>query len=363
MKLMILTGKFGMGHYSASLSLQQHLLRAFPQAEVEVIDFFAYASPNGSETLYKMFSLLVTHGSGLYNTYYKLTENLSPDSLPLLAALYRDKLEELLEQRRPDGVIATHPLCAQIVSYYKEETGARLPLITCVTDLSSHSEWITANTDCYLVGDFEIKKRLVEKGVNAQAVCVTGIPVKEEFKGRSRRWDGGERHLLIMGGGLGLMPKRGRFYEELDCLPHVKTTIIAGRNEKLYRRLKGKYENIEVVGFTDRVYDYMAWADLMLSKPGGITLFETIFSELPILAWDPFLQQERNNARFLRRTGIGRVAEREPERCLAAVRELIYNDEALEWMAGHMRRMKSRLEMESADRIFAALARGERVCA
>ena len=363
MKIIILPGKFGMGHWSASLSLKQHLLGAFPKAEGEVKDFFAYASPNGSEALYKMFSLLVTHGSGLYNTYYKLTENLAPDSLPLMAALYRDKLKELLAEIRPDGIIATHPLCAQIVSYYKEETGARLPLVTCVTDLSSHSEWITANTDCYLVGDFEIKKRLVEKGVSAETIFVTGIPVKEEFKGRNRRWSGGERHLLIMGGGLGLMPKRDRFYEELNRLPNVKTTLIAGRNEKLYRRLKGKYENIEVVGFTDRVYDYMAWADLMLSKPGGITLFETIFSELPILAWAPFLQQEINNARFLRRTGIGRVAEKEPERCLAAIRELLYNDEALAWMSGNMRQMKSQLEMESADRVFEALARGERVCA
>lgn len=45
MNILILTGKFGMGHWSASQSLRQQLLRAFPGAEVEVLDFVAEAMP------------------------------------------------------------------------------------------------------------------------------------------------------------------------------------------------------------------------------------------------------------------------------------------------------------------------------
>ena len=96
-----------------------------------------------------------------------------------------------------------------------------------------------------------------------------------------------------MGGGLGLLPRKDSFYEALDALPGVRTTLITGGNQKLYDRLHGRYGHIEVLGFTDKVYEYMARADLLLSKPGGITLFETITSELPILAWEPFLQQAK----------------------------------------------------------------------
>ena len=96
-------------------------------------------------------------------------------------------------------------------------------------------------------------------------------------------------------------------------------------------------------------------ADLVLTKPGGITLFETIFSELPILAWEPFLEQEKNNARFLVKRGLGRVAAKEPEECLSAIRALIYDDETLEWMAGNMRAMKGQLEEESLNRMLAGL--------
>ena len=159
-----------------------------------------------------------------------------------------------------------------------------------------------------------------------------------------------------MGGGLGLLPKKDRFYEELNALPGVRTTIITGGNQKLYDRLHGRYEHIEVVGFTDRVYDYMARADLMLSKPGGITLFETIFSELPILAWEPFLQQERENARFLTRHQIGRIAPKEPEACLEAIARLLADDAALERMGRNMRRLKGQLEVQSLERLMAALA-------
>ena len=138
-------------------------------------------------------------------------------------------------------------------------------------------------------------------------------------------------------------------------MPGVRTTLLTGNNHKLFERLHGRYANIEVVGFTDRVYDYMAWADLMLSKPGGITLFETIFSELPILAWEPFLQQERENARFLTRCQIGRIAPKEPEACLEAIARLLSDGPALEQMAGNMRRLKGQLEAQSLERLMTAL--------
>ena len=357
MKILILTGKFGMGHWSASQSLRLQLLGAFPGADVVVEDFFEYAMPDTSEAIYKAFSLLVTRGSGLYNLYYKATENATVKVRPPLADLFQDRLAELLWDMRPDAVIATHPFCAQLVSDYKEEVASELPLVTCITDLTSHSEWLNARTDCYLVGSPEIRERLVDKGVERERIMVTGIPVKPEFKhtaGREHR-NGGGRHLLIMGGGLGLLPKKEEFYENLNRMPGVTTTIITGSNQKLYDRLHGRYENIQVVGFTDRVYDYMAQADLMLSKPGGITLFESIFSELPILAWEPFLQQERNNAHFLTRYQIGRIAAKEPEACLAAIRTLIYDDAALACMGENMRRLKGRLEVQSLGRILRAL--------
>lgn len=363
MKILILTGKFGNGHWSASLSLKEELLRQDPRVQVEVADFFAYALDEGAEAVYKGFSLLVTHGSALYNMYYNLTQNQKRTSPDLLAALFSDKLARLLDRESPDLLIATHPFCAQVIAAYKAETGNTIPLVTCVTDLSSHSEWVAPGTDGYLVGSPLIRRALAAKGVDPGRILVTGIPVRSDFKAPRRSNGSGRRHLLIMGGGLGLMPRSDRFYEALNALPDTDVTILTGTNEKLRRRLTGKYTNIEVVGFTDRVADYMASADLLLSKPGGITLFEAIFSELPILAWAPFLQQEINNAKFLVAAEIGATAEKEQEACLAAIRSLLYDDGALAAMRCRMRAMKGQLEGESLSALCAALGRRKGACA
>lgn len=363
MKILILTGKFGMGHWSASQSLQQQILEEDGEAEVAVVDLIDYAMPNASEAMYKAFSLLVTHGSGLFNTYYKMTENMEGEARPPFEWHFLDKLEELIADRRPDVVIATHPLCAQLVSRYKWESGSTLPLVTCITDLSAHSEWINRNTDRYLVGTPELADRLVAKGVEARRITATGIPVRSEFKTTPHRRGGTCRNLLIMGGGLGLLPKKEAFYEALNAMPDLSTTIIVGKNQKLYDRLAGRYPHIQVVGYTDRVYDYMAQADLMLSKPGGITLFETIQSELPILAWEPFLQQEINNGHFLCRAGVGAIAGKETEDCLEAIDRLIHNDGALAWMAGNMCKLKERLEDSCLTAILGTVLATKGACA
>lgn len=357
MDILILTGKFGMGHWSASLALQEQLLSTFPDAKIDVEDFFSYAIPGASETVYKMFSFLVTYGGGLYNTAYRCTADASADRVPVYALPLTDKLAELLEVRKPDVVVATHPVCAQLVSRLKEKSGLKLPLVTCVTDLTAHSEWLSHQCDFYLVGCPQLRRELAEKGVNEEKILVTGIPVRAAFTRKESREVGRERRLLIMGGGLGLMPRKDCFYQELNDLPGVETTIITGYNQKLYDRLVGKYPHICVVGFTDRVYEYMARADLMLSKPGGITLFEAISSQLPILAWEPFLQQERLNAQFLLREEIGRIAGKEPEACLEAIRNLIYDEGALACMAENMGHVKAQLELDGIHRAVADLVR------
>lgn len=355
MNILILTGKFGMGHFSASQSLREQLLQAFPEAQVQVEDFPAYAMPNLSEVMYKAFDLVVSHGSHLFNTYYKLTALGHPDARPPFEGLFLDKLVELLHQRRPDAVIATHPLCAQLVSRLKGEWGLDLPLITCVTDVTSHPEWINQNTDCYLVPSREVRRALATKGVDPALVCVTGIPVRREFRTLPRRTGRGERELLIMGGGLGLLPRDDSFYEKLSAIPGVHTTVITGRNQKLFRRLSGRWENIQAVGYTSQVWEYMARADLIVTKPGGITLFETIFAQVPILTWPPALQQERSNARWLTQAGIGWVAESQD--CAREIQELLLDRPRLASAAARMGRLKEQLEVESLDRLMEAIVK------
>lgn len=370
MNVLILTGKFGMGHWSAAQSLRQQILSGYPDAVVEVVDFPSYAMPNFSCIMYKGFNLLVSHGRHIFNMYYRFTDKGHPDAHPMFEGVFLERLTELLCQQRPDVVIATHPLCAQLVSQLKEKAacivseGAEgegmldLPLITCVTDVSSHPEWINRNTDCYLVPSGEIRRSLAEKGVDPALVCVTGIPVREEFRHLSHCDVDKERELLIMGGGLGLLPGGTAFYDELNRIPHTHTTIITGSNRRLYERLHGKWENIQVEGYVGHVWDYMAKADLIVSKPGGITLFEAIFARVPILSWPPTLQNERSNARWMVEKGIGWIADQ--ENCAQEIQEILMDQKRLSDAAYRMECLRRQLREGTLDHMMKAMIGEER---
>lgn len=363
MKVLILTGKFGMGHWSAAHSLKDDLTREIPEAEAEVVDLFQWMAPGCAEALYKAFSLLVTHGSGLYNLYYRATGHSRPGGSPLVLYPLLDKMEELIRAYQPDGVISTHPLCAQLAALCRHSRGLSMPLVTCITDMSIHPEWICPGTDCYLAGSEEVRRGLIRQGAAPERVLVTGIPVRPEFKAPVSGRPAGARELLLMGGGLGLLPKEADFYEGLNKLEGVHTTVITGNNRKLYEQLAGCWPNITVLGYTDQVQRYMSRAKLMVSKPGGITLSEAIYTGLPLLMPKPFLQQERNNAAFAVRHGVGRVAPKDWTGCLKAIRSLIYDDETLDAMARAMLQLREELEEGAAARMLARLASGTGRCA
>lgn len=339
MKILILTGKFGMGHLSAAQALQERLRQGGHRAGV--VDLFEYALPELAPAMYRGFNLLVTFGGVFYNLYHMATAGSSGQGRgdALVSGLVR-----LLDGYGPDVVVSTHPVCSAAMSECREAGLTGLPLVTCVTDVTSHSEWIHPDTDCYMVADEAVRQGLAAKGVAADNIVVSGIPVSGRFRPVCRDNAAQRRELLIMGGGLGLMPRRDSFYQELNALPGVRTTILTGSNEKLFRRLNGKYENIEAVPFTREVEKYMARACLMLTKPGGITCFEAIAARLPILAWQPFLRQEQENAGFLVTHGMARVAAKEESACLTAIRETIYDDGALSAMTRAMEQISAALE-------------------
>ena len=353
MKVLILTGRFGMGHYSASHSIEEQLTSNIDHSEVTIVDLFDYILPHLSKLIYQSFSLLINRASICYNILYKHTENGKETSKPILADYFFKPIQQLLLITKPNVIISTIPYCSQLVSYYKAKSECKIPLITCITDISSHSEWINDQTDCYLVGSPSLQLELIEKGIPNDKIHVIGIPVKSAFKSQVESSDSQiEKHLLIMGGGLGLLPKSQKFYQELNNLANLKITVITGRNEKLFHQLHGKYKNIEVVGFTNQVHKYMQQADLIISKPGGITIFEAIHAELPMLIVEPFLQQEIKNANFINHHQLGHIISKQQIINVDYLNQLLNDEINLYQMRQNMKSLKQQLDHEALENII-----------
>ncbi len=370
MKILILTGKFGMGHYSAAMTLAEQIQTFDPHMEITVKDIYEIAYPEYCEMFYRSYMSLVSKGSKLYNFAYKKAvhskflkkKKTGGNKLQWQKGHMVHMLRKTIQEINPDVIISTYSLCAKLVADYKWQSGDNIPLITCITDVSIHNVWINPGTDIYLVGAHETKESLMEAGVPPEQIFISGIPVKSVFGqtvSTEAIEDAKTKEILIMGGGLGLLPRQNQFYQDLNSLPNVHTTIIVGKNEKLRKKLSGKYDHISVIGYTDRVVDYMRQADLLISKAGGITMFEAIHSQLPLLIFQPFLEQEIRNAHFLQENGLAYVLQ-EQDGAAKQIAAILMDDQGLALIRENMQRLCRSLDQEALCRCLSKLSASSR---
>lgn len=213
----------------------------------------------------------------------------------------------------------------------------------------------------YFVGAESTKLDLISAGVFAESITVCGVPVKQCFKMKyhTKKQDA-KKEILIMGGGLGLIPSSDILLRSLCLMDQIHVTLITGTNEKLLQKIKQQFPQIRAIGYTDRVYDYMEKADLIITKSGGVTVFEAIHSELPLYIIKPFLRQEVYNAEYIERLNIGRVIWSNDADIDLDIISLLQNDLLLATMKNNMRLLKGRLGSTSP--LIAYEQRGEALC-
>ncbi|HHX72257.1 MAG TPA: UDP-diphospho-muramoylpentapeptide beta-N-acetylglucosaminyltransferase [Clostridiales bacterium] len=359
MEVLIVTGRFGMGHYTVSQSIAEQINQTLPQANVKIVDLCESILPEQANLIYRTFEKIVNRSALLFNLGYKYTERFEPNVRPLLPRSFMSRLKALLLYYQPDAIICTVPIAPALIADCLKELGLTVPFMTCITDLICHPYWLHPDTKRYFVADYATEERLMSRGVPEEKIVVHGMPVKRAFDNPPERpcHDKREKHLLIMGGGLGLLSMPKSFYQAINRLPDVKTTIITGNNKRLLKKLSGRYENIEVLGYTDKVAQYMRQSDLIISKAGGITVFESIYSELPMLLTEPMLAQELGNAEFVVQQGVGRLLEKRTKDRIREIEELIYDDTALWNLRQRMRTIQATHDKMAVGRLLAEVCR------
>lgn len=230
------------------------------------------------------------------------------------------KLSTMLETENPAVVVSTFPPAAAGMSLLKGMGFTNVPTATVMTDHTDHSYWIHAHTDYYMVGSDVVQVALERKGVPSEKISVTGIPVNPLYSqpmdpGRLRAHYGlrpSEQVVLIMGGGEGMIDKEIIELLKSRAYPKdVRFMVVCGRNMKLYQALLEEFAGhpqITVMGYVDRMHELMAIADLMVTKPGGLTISEALTMERPMLLVKPLPGQEQDNADYLVGIGVARQA-------------------------------------------------------
>ena len=356
MKIFILSGRFGFGHEMAANAVREEFKRQDPEATVIQKDLPAYFSPFISKIIYKVFGLVAERYHGIYNLVYKISGKINSGNRPSSPVIYR-KFRRMVEEHAPDVIVCTHPFCVKAAATYKAKSDSRILLVTCITDITMHKEWYASQTDLYLAPTVEVKDNLIGFGASPGKVLVTGVPVRRQFLNQralpdiSGSEDGADgtkdkelgRRVLIMGGGLGIMPELKDVLCAIHEMPGVKATVITGKNQKLYEAFKGRFDDVEVLGYVEQIADCMRKADLVITKAGGITLFEILHSQVPMFIIRPFLEQETVNARYAQEKGFARVVWDKSEDFTVELRRLLEDPGRLEEMRKNI--VRARHEM------------------
>lgn len=328
MKIWILTSRFGQGHYSAAKALEWELVQKGHRVQVD--DIVEIMHPRIYKHIYSIFNRFICRKPAVYNFLNEFGRN------PKNKNHQDKKLNNALKEIQPDMIITTWSACARKIG------NTRVPTYVCITDLGVHCGWINNGAKGYLVACHQVETRLIDMGVDKEKIHIIGIPVKSEFN-MPHSTIGENKKVLIMGGGLGILSGIYSLLDDLKVYPQLDVTVITGHNPKLKEKLEKNYPSVKAVGYTNMVSKYMAETDLFISKPGGVSLFESIYAETPYVALSPQYKHEIENAEFILLEGIGQVISSE-DSAGHEIAKLVSDEEWLKKCHENMARIKNEIE-------------------
>lgn len=166
-------------------------------------------------------------------------------------------------------------------------------------------------TDLYLLPAGCVKNSLIKKGISESRLKVTGIPVRKSFlhsENIKKPSPGEVKRVTVMGGGRGHFDVEMQLLRTLDQMSGVETSIITGKNRELFETLHTQgFQNTRIIGYVKDPAFLMRRSSLLVTKPGGVTLFEAINCETPLIAKMPNIGQEIENANFIKKYALGAV--------------------------------------------------------
>jgi processive 1,2-diacylglycerol beta-glucosyltransferase len=187
----------------------------------------------------------------------------------------------------------------------------KLPQLTVTTDFDTHRLWVNQPCDHYFTATEEGAVNLRQWGIPPEDISVTGIPIhpafsrpKERSECLARQHLTGDRPIVLqLAGGFGVGPVEQLYHGLLSVERPLEIVVVAGRNEELKRQLQTlpspERHRAHVLGFTDQMDELLAVADVVVSKPGGLTTSEVLARGAVMAVVNPIPGQESRNSDFL----------------------------------------------------------------
>lgn len=340
MKVLILTGNTGGGHNSTALNIQD--LCEKNGIETKIFDIVVMEEDIQKVLNNSLYDKVIKYVPDLYRLVYKSSNN---DLVKLLSRMSRpasNALFEMINEYKPDVIVSAHPISVQLIKRFRRKKyEINTPVVQIVTDFHPHKVYIDSCVDAYITGSDYTNFDIAKYGIPIYKTYSYGIPIKDKFISEYEI-----KHtntILIMLGSMGFASELQNIYELLDKDKDRKYLFVTGSNKSLKEELEKKYEQkildkkLEVFGFVNNVDELMKQSDLVITKPGGLSLSECINLKKPMILVNPIPGQEEENLKIMEIYG---AAVSGVDKNLYELVESIYsNDKNLEIMKEGLRRI------------------------
>lgn len=321
-RVLLLSASSGAGHLRAAQALEK-AFAARGDCIVEHIDAMKYASKLFQSLYHKTYISIVRRAPSLMGVLYDRTDQPWDHARRRLALdrLNVQPMIRMLKRVQPDLCVATHFLPGEILAWLIAKKKLRAHNAIVVTDYDVHALWLCHTVDRYYVALPESAEYMAAIGVPREKLRVTGIPVDPLFA-KSVDRHAVRQHLgldlmapivLAAAGGEGVGPIEQLVRGLLELRRPWQIVAIAGKSDKMRKRLEalsraagslpGGAPRLCPLGFTTEMDQYMAAADLLVGKAGGLTTSEALARALPMVLIEPIPGQEERNADHLLEAG------------------------------------------------------------
>ncbi len=358
-RVLVLYAKELSGHHKAALALSEAFARLLPDAEVRCVRVEDFLNPIVSRFFAQTYMLTIKHIPSLWEWLYdnevikRYVKSVKSWNLFLANA----RLFRYLKRWPPDLIACTQAVPCEMLAILKQRGKIDIPILAVPTDFHVHSYWISDLVDRYCVATEKSALDLAARGVPLERITVTGIPISNAFRQHvdvaacrlSLGLDNVRPVVVLMGGGRGLIPFHAILRRLLRFRDSVQIVPILGSGKK-YRRVRWQAnrheESIYILEYVDNVHEIMTLADVVVSKPGGMTSSEILAKRVPFVIANPLPGQEKRNQVFLTAENAALLAL-DPRDAARKVQEIL-------WTPGVSARLKSSCERlarpDAADR-------------
>lgn len=351
MNTLMLTISAGHGHNAAAEAISEYILKNEPDSRIKIVDTLKYISPILDKvvigTYLNSLKIYPKGFSMLYSVFNRKDESVTAFA-EKFDELLADRLLPLIVETQPDVIISTHPFTTQMLSALKTSGHLNLPALAIITDYGSHALWVHPGIDFYVVAHESVVEELTKTGRDRRTVFPYGIPFRSTFlipydRSQTLSGIGLDEQLptvTLMGGSLALGHIK-TILKELDSIPRqFNIVVVAANNQKLYDEaleisLKSD-KNIAVLKFCHFMDALLQATDLLVTKPGGLTVTEALITGTPMAIFKAIGGQEEQNKHFLLKNQLA-IDLGDGEDSAGQIEALLFHPHKLEDMTDRIR--------------------------